>query len=77
MKAFYQPFFLIVLQVFEDENEAVRYCDLLQGGGKGCEGVAEIEASSVRICSNIRVYVSQFTNKVLRPNKLFVLFAGI
>lgn len=36
------------LQVFEDENEAVRYCDLLQGGGQGCEGVAEIEASSVR-----------------------------
>ncbi|CAL2231808.1 unnamed protein product [Prunus armeniaca] len=34
--------------VFEDENEAVRYCDLLQGGGQGCEGVAEIEASSVR-----------------------------
>ncbi|POO03480.1 hypothetical protein TorRG33x02_006850 [Trema orientale] len=33
--------------VFEDENEAVKYCDLLQGGGKGCEGVAEIEASSV------------------------------
>lgn len=37
-----------MLQVFEDENEAVRYCDLLQGGGQGCEGVAEIEASSVR-----------------------------
>ncbi|KAM6547428.1 hypothetical protein CsatB_019104 [Cannabis sativa] len=35
------------LLVFEDENEAVKYCDLLQGGGKGCEGVAEIEASSV------------------------------
>ncbi|CAH2037825.1 unnamed protein product [Thlaspi arvense] len=33
--------------VFEDVNEAVRYCDILQGGGKGCEGVAEIEASSV------------------------------
>ncbi|XP_065860496.1 uncharacterized protein [Euphorbia lathyris] len=33
--------------VFEDENEALRYCDLLQGGGKDCEGVAEIEASSV------------------------------
>lgn len=33
--------------VFEDMNEAVKYCDLLQGGGKGCEGVAEIEASSV------------------------------
>lgn len=36
------------LQVFEDENEAAKYCDLLQGGGQGCEGVAEIEASSVR-----------------------------
>ncbi|XP_020979667.1 uncharacterized protein LOC107640675 [Arachis ipaensis] len=33
---------------FEDENEAVKYCDLLQGGGQGCEGVAEIEASSVK-----------------------------
>ncbi|KAL2510136.1 hypothetical protein Fot_33783 [Forsythia ovata] len=33
--------------VFEDENEAARYCDLLQGGGQDCEGVAEIEASSV------------------------------
>lgn len=33
--------------VFEDQNEAARYCDLLQGGGQGCEGVAEIEASSV------------------------------
>ena len=41
-------FFSISLKVFEDVNEAVRYCDLLQGGGKGCEGVAEIEASSVR-----------------------------
>lgn len=35
-------------QIFEDQNEAVRYCDLMQGGGQGCEGVAEIEASSVR-----------------------------
>jgi hypothetical protein len=42
-----------LLQVFEDENEAVRYCDLLQGGGKGCEGVAEIEASSVRVSSKL------------------------
>ncbi|XP_042022642.1 uncharacterized protein LOC121769925 [Salvia splendens] len=33
--------------VFEDQNEAARYCDLLQGGGQACEGVAEIEASSV------------------------------
>jgi hypothetical protein len=36
------------LQVFEDEDDAVRYCDLLQGSGQGCEGIAEIEASSVR-----------------------------
>ncbi|GMJ08228.1 hypothetical protein like AT1G13990 [Hibiscus trionum] len=35
------------IHVFEDENEAAKYCDLMQGGGKGCEGVAEIEASSV------------------------------
>lgn len=37
-----------MLQVFEDANEAVKYCDLLEGGGQGCEGVAEIEASSVQ-----------------------------
>ena len=41
-----------ISKVFEDVNEAVRYCDLLQGGGKGCEGVAEIEASSVRLCND-------------------------
>lgn len=40
---------VFISKVFEDVNEAVRYCDLLQGGGKGCEGVAEIEASSVRL----------------------------
>lgn len=41
--------------VFEDENEAARYCDLLQGGGQGCEGVAEIEASSVfDLCQKMR-----------------------
>ncbi|KAL8550278.1 hypothetical protein ACS0TY_008918 [Phlomoides rotata] len=33
--------------VFEDQNDAAKYCNLLQGGGQGCEGVAEIEASSV------------------------------
>lgn len=33
--------------VFEDEDDAVQYCNLLQGGGQGCEGIAEIEASSV------------------------------
>lgn len=36
-----------LLQVFEDEDDAVKYCNLLQGGGQGCEGIAEIEASSV------------------------------
>jgi hypothetical protein len=35
-------------QVFEDEDDAAKYCDILQGGGQGCEGIAEIEASSVR-----------------------------
>lgn len=37
-----------MFQVFEDEHDAMKYCDLLQGGGQGCEGVAELEASSVR-----------------------------
>ncbi|CAN0896513.1 hypothetical protein LINGRAHAP2_LOCUS18543 [Linum grandiflorum] len=38
--------------VFEDEKEAVKYCDLLEGG---CEGVAEIEASSVfDLCRKMR-----------------------
>uniref|UniRef100_A0A2P2NG51 Uncharacterized protein MANES_05G105900 n=1 Tax=Rhizophora mucronata TaxID=61149 RepID=A0A2P2NG51_RHIMU len=47
--------------VFEDENEAVRYCDLLQGGGKGCEGVAEIEASSVfDLCHRTRALAVLF-----------------
>ena len=46
-KKFDYVFFSVSIKVFEDVNEAVRYCDLLQGGGKGCEGVAEIEASSV------------------------------
>lgn len=47
--------------VFEDENEAVKYCDLLQGGGKGCEGVAELEASSVfDICRKMRALAVLF-----------------
>ncbi|KAK6931279.1 Protein of unknown function DUF3110 [Dillenia turbinata] len=41
--------------VFEDETEAARYCGLLKGGGQGCEGVAEIEASSVfDLCQKMR-----------------------
>lgn len=39
---------LCLVQVFEDEDDASRYCDLLEGGGQGCEGIAELEASSVR-----------------------------
>jgi hypothetical protein len=40
----------MLVQVFEDENEAAKYCDLLQGG---CEGVAEIDASSVQITKQL------------------------
>ncbi|KAL6192802.1 hypothetical protein ACLB2K_033888 [Fragaria x ananassa] len=47
--------------VFEDANEAVKYCDLLQGGGQGCEGVAEIEASSVfDLCQKMRALAVLF-----------------
>lgn len=47
--------------MFEDENEAAKYCDLLQGGGRGCEGVAEIEASSVfDICQKMRLLAVLF-----------------
>ncbi|XP_044490167.1 uncharacterized protein LOC123214463 [Mangifera indica] len=47
--------------VFEDENEAERYCDLLQGGGKGCECVAEIEASFVfDLCRKMRALAVLF-----------------
>lgn len=47
--------------VFEDENEATKYCDLLQGGGQGCEGVAEIEASSVfDLCQKMRALAVLF-----------------
>ncbi|XP_022735152.1 uncharacterized protein LOC111288507 [Durio zibethinus] len=47
--------------VFEDGNEAAKYCDLMQGGGKGCEGVAEIEASSVfDLCRKMRALAVLF-----------------
>ncbi|XP_052186488.1 uncharacterized protein LOC127797539 [Diospyros lotus] len=47
--------------VFEDENEAARYCNLLEGGGQGCEGVAEIEASSVfDLCQKMRALAVLF-----------------
>ncbi|AES96869.1 hypothetical protein MtrunA17_Chr5g0418031 [Medicago truncatula] len=44
--------------VFEDENEAAKYCDLLQGG---CEGVAEIDASSIfDLCKKMRALAVLF-----------------
>ncbi|KAG9451128.1 hypothetical protein H6P81_011093 [Aristolochia fimbriata] len=47
--------------VFEDEQDAVRYCNLLQGGDQGCEGVAELEASSVfDICHKMRALAILF-----------------
>ncbi|XP_030550983.1 uncharacterized protein LOC115755646 [Rhodamnia argentea] len=47
--------------VFEDENEAAKYCDLLQGRGPGCEGVAEIDASSVfDLCRKMRALAVLF-----------------
>ncbi|XP_047330887.1 uncharacterized protein LOC124934404 [Impatiens glandulifera] len=46
--------------VFEDEMDAARYCDLLQGGG-GCEGVAEIEAASVfDLCQKMKALAVLF-----------------
>ncbi|XP_026386304.1 uncharacterized protein LOC113281712 [Papaver somniferum] len=47
--------------VFEDENDAAKYCDLLQGGGQGCEDVVEIDASSVfDICQKMRALAVLF-----------------
>lgn len=47
--------------VFEDEHDATRYCDLLDGGGQGCEGIAELEASSVfDICHRMRALAVLF-----------------
>ncbi|XWS34137.1 hypothetical protein CRYUN_Cryun21dG0014400 [Craigia yunnanensis] len=51
----------LVTQVFEDENEAAKYWELMQGGGQGCEGVAEIEASSVfDLCHKMRALAVLF-----------------
>ncbi|KAG2554481.1 uncharacterized protein LOC120647186 [Panicum virgatum] len=47
--------------VFEDEDDAVKYCDLLQGGGQWCEGIAEIEASSVfSMCQKMKALAVLF-----------------
>ncbi|XP_068638792.1 uncharacterized protein [Aristolochia californica] len=47
--------------VFEDEQDAVKYCNLLQGGDQGCEGVAKLEASSVfDICHKMRALAILF-----------------
>lgn len=53
-------------KVFEDQNEAARYCDLLRGG-QGCEGVAEIEASSVRNSISSRVETTFYIFSMLKP----------
>lgn len=54
--------------VFEDENEAAKYCDLLQGGGQGCEGVAEIEAASVfDLCQKMRALAVLFRRGRTHP----------
>lgn len=54
--------------MFEDEKEAADYCDLLEGGGQGCEGVAEIVASSVRnaamITSPVLPHYTMLSNSV-------------
>lgn len=47
--------------VFEDESEASRYCELLQGGAQKCEGIAELEVSSVfDICQKMRALAVLF-----------------
>ncbi|KAD4983139.1 hypothetical protein R6Q59_002808 [Mikania micrantha] len=54
--------------VFEDETEAAKYCDLLQGGGQGCEGVAEVEASSVfDLCQKMRALAVLFRRGGTHP----------
>ncbi|XP_062216689.1 uncharacterized protein LOC133916843 [Phragmites australis] len=55
--------------VFEDEDDAVRYCDILQGGGQGCEGIAEIEASSVfNMCHNMKALAVLFRHGRTPPS---------
>lgn len=47
--------------VFEDEEEASRYCSLLDGQGKGCMGVAELDASDVfALCQKIKALAVLF-----------------
>ncbi|XP_027098738.1 uncharacterized protein LOC113754414 [Coffea eugenioides] len=54
--------------VFEDQTEAANYCDLLQGGGQDCEGVAEVEASSVfDLCQKMRALAVLFRRGMTPP----------
>ncbi|KAG0470203.1 hypothetical protein HPP92_016279 [Vanilla planifolia] len=47
--------------VFEDEREATSYCELLQDGKLHCEGIAELEVSSVfDICRKMRALAVLF-----------------
>lgn len=59
----------MLVQVFEDENEAAKYCDLLQGG---CEGVAEIDASSVQITEQLSFLSDLYCLKILNSNIFMV-----
>lgn len=53
--------------VFEDEQDAEKYCDLLQGG-KGCEGIAEVKASSVfDICRKMKALAVLFRRGRIPP----------
>ncbi|RLN39926.1 uncharacterized protein C2845_PM01G04230 [Panicum miliaceum] len=54
--------------IFEDEDDAVKYCDILQGGGQGCEGIAEIEASSVfSMCQKMKALAVLFRRGTTPP----------
>lgn len=54
--------------VFEDEEDATKYCDLLQRGGQRCEGIAELEASAVfDICRRMRALAVIFRRGTTPP----------
>ncbi|MCO5576189.1 hypothetical protein L7F22_029997 [Adiantum nelumboides] len=54
--------------VFEDEKEATQYCNLLDGQGKGCMGVAELDASDVfALCKSIKAFAVLFRRGRIPP----------
>eukprot|EP00850_Spirogloea_muscicola_P013483 SM000091S24641 [mRNA] locus=s91:466422:467975:- [translate_table: standard] len=59
--------------VFEDENEAAEYCNLLDGGGHNCLGIAEVDASDVfAMCQKSRALAVLFRkgNTPPQPDRL-------